>query len=310
MKKIVLLLKNLNIPYLIGPSKNVGIGVVGINCPFCAENGLSSDKSFHLGFFSEGNFSCWRCNESGNLYKAISKITSIDYSTFQEMYKQVNRNEDSEIAKAIIRHNLSTVPPIPREAVDIKLCVDSISLNNWLKRRKFDIENLASYTVKFCSYGEYDNYLIIPIYNGGGEYVGFQARDVTDQQKSKYDFPANFKANNYLYGFNNISEFGSAYNYILITEGVTNVWRIGLPSIATFGKALSDKQRNLLIKSKYDLIFAWDFDAKFNIQKEISWWREYGVSCKAIYLPKGYDPDKFIVDFGMEKFGNLVRNAI
>jgi len=306
------ILKRLNIKYRIGPCKNVGVGVIGVCCPYCEEHGLTKDKSFHLGIFKEGNFSCWRCNETGNLYKILNKLTGLSFEQYKSLVDNTKLHVESieDTVKSNLRQNIrqDKIANIKIEKPEVLYDLRPnrfLEVDNWCKRRQFDIELLNSWGVKYCDRGKYAYCLIIPIYDRNNNYVGFQAADITKNAKSKYKFPAGFKANHYLYGLNkNLNN-----DELIIVEGVTDVWRIGEKAVGSFGKRLSAEQRTILLEHNAKIIIAWDSDAINAAQREVAWWQDLGRTVKYVRLPHGYDPDTFIRKYGMNKWKHLVKNC-
>lgn len=66
-------LDDMGIEYSTG-GDNVSSGWVGIQCPFC------SDHKNHLGInLNHKNFSCWICNERGDVVKLIQELEGISF---------------------------------------------------------------------------------------------------------------------------------------------------------------------------------------------------------------------------------------
>lgn len=310
------ILKQLNISFKKGPQKNIGIDMIGLNCPYCYKHGLSKDKSNHLGIFPNGTFSCWRCNESGNLFKLLKDLVKIDKATYDRLVNTSFHSEEETvnnlITKKLITKKENIVPQMPLEAKPIENCGTSIALQNWLGRRKFDLELLKKWGIYYCDHGVLFNHVIIPVYDKNGEYVGYQSTDVTGTSPRKYYFPPKFQAKNYLYGEQFISSIDSSANYVIVVEGVTDAWRIKDNVVATLGKQITDAQRNLLKEMNAILLFALDNDSIIDIKREVEWWRDYGCESYGIYLPEPppkYDPDKYIIDFGYDAWYKLIKES-
>ncbi len=91
--------------------------------------------------------------------------------------------------------------------------------------------------------GDYKFRIIIPIYHEG-ELVSYQGRDITGKQKDKYKTCYDTNIKNYLYGLDYVTN-----DKVIITEGVTDVWRLGKGNaVATFGINFTMKQVRLIIR--------------------------------------------------------------
>jgi hypothetical protein len=67
---------------------------------------------------------------------------------------------------------------------------------------------------------------------------GWQARLVSGESKLKYFSCPGWKKSEHLYGITKARQFG----FMLLCEGVTDVWRVDGPAVAIFGKTLSNSQ--------------------------------------------------------------------
>lgn len=133
--------------------------------------------------------------------------------------------------------------------------VESVLVNRYLSDRGFDPSVLeAKYLIRAvlqdAAYsndkGEVLNIrqprVLIPIVQHR-ILVGWQARSIDPTEKKyKYLFPTGMQKSRWLYNLDQALMFPD----ILITEGITNVWRIGEDSIALFGKVLHYPQLRLM----------------------------------------------------------------
>ena len=107
-RQIIDILQKIDIPYTTAPTKNVSVGFIGIKCPFC------EDRSNHCGIATDaGNFSCWRCRESGPFIKLLRKLTGESEKYCQELIDGVNLHfkEDSlETIEKIINQHRMKIP--------------------------------------------------------------------------------------------------------------------------------------------------------------------------------------------------------
>jgi hypothetical protein len=121
----------------------------------------------------------------------------------------------------------------------------------YLRSRGYDTGWLGrTMRVGFCpiSYPEFrtaQGRIIIPVYHNG-TYVGWQSRypyegDPPDGSPRYYTMPG-MKKTLVLYNY----DVAKTYPFVVICEGCCDVWRVGPPAVALFGKTLSAVQEQLL----------------------------------------------------------------
>ena len=219
--------------------KNVTSGWININCPF------HPDKTFHLGFDPKtGNFHCWHC-------KSISPKKIVQHfirNNWQEVFNKY-------LVKNQIRNGLKK-----REEREIP---DKIKLpqNRWterhqtyLMRRGFNPEVIKE-KHKIIGTDHLDPFypmrIIIPIFYQGNV-ISFQTRDVTGKAELRYKGLDKEKEilpmKEILYNIDNCKK-----EWVVLTEGVFDVWRFGDNCCCTFGVSYTKKQLSLL--NKYKKIF-------------------------------------------------------
>ena len=165
--------------------------------------------------------------------------------------------------------------------------------------RGFTIENLCKYKVGYCSHSPElryaSNKIIIPIYMDGVE-CGWQARCIGAPPvgRPKYYTAPGMHKRNVLYNF----DIARDQDYIVLTEGVMDAWRVGDSGVCSFGKSLSIAQAKLLAKAKKRVIVMYDNDLT---EKEnntvLNRLLAVGLTPIRIAIPDGYkDPDSMPYD--------------
>jgi len=133
------------------------------------------------------------------------------------------------------------------------------------------------------------NRLIIPIYFED-ELVSFQGADMTLKAEVKYKTEVS-EVNRYLYNWDNLDLH---FDYLILTEGILDAWRLGENSLATFGTTLSKAQFELILcYNPKKLIFAWDSDAFFVAEREAQKFEPFIDEVYTISFPEGEDPDSY-----------------
>jgi DNA primase len=248
MINIIKLFKDFNIPHLT-EGKNCQAGWVNTNCPFC------NDKSNHLGYNLTGHyFNCWHCGKL-DLYKVIKRLT---HGNVYEIIKKYS------ISTAVRQHLKK------KEIIKKKLIVPETKLKQIHKKyligRNFDPDFLIK---KYDLRGTinvpngYKYRIIAPIYYKG-EIVSFQGRDVTGKQELRYKACKQEREvvchQNILYNLDNCKK-----EWIVIVEGITDVWRLGDNSASVFGIEYTPYQVSCL--SSYKTVFT-IFDDEEEAQKQ------------------------------------------
>lgn len=265
------LLRDYNIPFAIpGEHHHCTEGWVNINCPFCGGD------NYHLGVSTEHSGShCWRCG-GHHTTKTISKVLDIsnrEANRILEKYQRGGRPAAKEAKVAIY---------------PLKLPQPTIKLNElgseYLQGRGFDAERLKwewgllqTGPVSFLDMISYNNRILIPIH-WDGEMVSFQSRDITGKNEKKYlacpSKREKIRHKDIIYGK---EEYWTKTDTLIIVEGITDVWRLGECSVATFGISFTMEQ--VLKLSKMAREFFVIFDNEPQAQEQA---RKLAVKLKAL----------------------------
>jgi DNA primase len=117
----------------------------------------------------------------------------------------------------------------------------------YMASRKFDLHELSEMWGVVYAH-------MYPVRIGGTDYSwlagrifipcgdGWQARALDDSSRCKYYSQAGWKKSREVYNQVEARKFP----FVLVAEGVTDVWRIGFPGVALFGKAASPQQLRVL----------------------------------------------------------------
>lgn len=227
-------------------------GWINTACPFCSGN-----PGLHLGYnVDENYFMCWRCGWYPTT-KVIAKLTNTNEGAAKTLIKQyggrVQRTKEVR----------------PKSIKPFKFPSGITSLSNthkqYLLRRGFDPDRLESLwglqstgPISLLDGIDYKHRIIAPI-EWDGTIVSFQGRDATDRHAKKYlACPKERETIHHkeiLYGHQAMwSEVG------IVCEGITDVWRLGEQSCATFGIKYTPKQLRLLAKLFSRLFIIFDDD--------------------------------------------------
>lgn len=163
-----------------------------------------------------------------------------------------------------------------------------------VETRKFTLDMLEPYNLGYCSHSSQLRYasdkIIIPIYMDGEE-RGWQARCVGAPPvgRPKYYTAPGMHKREVLYNY----DVAKTQDYIVLTEGVMDAWRVGPAGVCSFGKSLSNAQAKLLQKANKPVIVMYDNDLTAREEKIVlNRLLAVDLSPKRIAIPDGYkDPD-------------------
>ena len=225
--------------------ENVSSGWIGIDCPFCGDSGQHA--SFHL---TAGGFHCWKCIKKHKTRSAIKALTGVSWrevtGIMEEYFSGFGDSSGRLIEEEIVKQPF-VYPgnyPIHNE------------MKKYLKVRGFDPEYvIGKYQL---GWGGVDGYnklrMIIPVLFNK-RIVSYQGRDITNQQKIRYQdctkASAKIYHKNILYNLDNCNE-----NWCIAVEGVTDVWSLGDNVCATFGTGYTDAQV-IMLSDFFDRVIIW-----------------------------------------------------
>jgi len=241
------LYEDFSIPYAPEGHRHYRDGWINTNCPFC-----SGHEGMHLGWEIESNhYYCWRCG----FHKTTTTISKLLRITEQEV-KHIIRQY-----RVGITTTKETKAKIRRKAFRLPSNTEPLSVRHkqYLERRGFDPDYLETQygllgtgPVSTLDKINYKFRIIAPIYwIHGDDQVSFQGRDITNRSKLKYitcpkDRELIFhKDILYMNTFPNDLSL-PPFDIGICVEGITDVWRFGDYSFATFGIEYTHKQVRLI----------------------------------------------------------------
>lgn len=284
-----------------------------VNCPFCYDTRKRLWINHRWGFFDPRT-------QTRNLWLAIcynqSCLNSYDrqIALYRDVFSEVG--DGTDVVLAGTKPTAASREVVwPGKLTPIHLLSDTFSAICYLRDRGFDPKQLGrDLRVSYCFDADYEfrvatNRIIIPI-RMNGQNVGWQARFVgtpPNKETPKYYTMPGFKKTQYLYNLDRARQ----YPFVVICEGVTDVWRVGPTSVALFGKTLSTTQRLLLgtYWGQGAAVVLLDSDAQDNAQGVYDSLRDVVARRVLVRLPEGKDPgdldrgqlDQLILEAGREQ---------
>jgi DNA primase len=188
------------------------------------------------------------------------------------------------------------------------------------KRFKFDILEKAGLIIPNKKGGFYDrfrNRIIFPIISIQNRVVGFGGR-VMDASKPKYiNSPETIVYNKTktLYGLSVSKKYIREKKSVFITEGYFDfltLFASGITNaVSTLGTALTSDHIRLLRGYTDNMTLVYDSDDAGikAAERSINLFIKEGISVSVMTLPKGFDPDSFLIKFKKEAFFELAKKS-
>lgn len=278
-------------------------------CPFCGK-----EQHFYINKKTQ-MFDCKKCGEFGNIYKLLrflDKTYLLNGATIE--------NTDTIVSvRSMLASELESSEVSVTELPEVKMPVGWRVLRNsnpYLLNRGITPELCERY--KFGStkmLRKYDNYVLIPIYDGGKirGYIGRYGSKKVPDGKLRYNNSVGTQFAKLLFGYDEITENTAT---VILVEGifdkiavdkVLRLWESEeVKCVCTFGKKISAEQiEKLKVKGVSRVILLYDFDAI----KEI---KRYGIELEnhfvtSITYTTKKDIDECTAEEALAVFANLKR---
>ena len=261
-----------NIPYET-TGKNSSSDFFQMNCPFCDDSGQHFGFSKTMGY---GN--CWKCGNH-SLFNILQMMTDLDYHELRSVIVNysgsviLNKKEPSKYSKAS-KCELPQTGYIVYNKKAVK----------YLTNRNFHVPKVTC-DWNLCAtgpIGEYKFRIVAPIYYQN-RLVSYQDRDITGKAELRYKA---CKIENEvlhhkhtLYGIDNVKN-----RKAVIVEGITDCWRLGHGSIATFGTGYTSEQINMMVKHLDKAFICYDDFAEEQGEKLAETLNGLGVSVEILSI--------------------------
>ena len=250
--KIQELLNDYNIPFQTEGHKHCRPGWVNMECPFCSGN-----PGLHLGYNEEKNFCvCWRCGYH-KIENVFTALLNISWREAKELIRQYGGHSFSQ--------PVLTKPRVKNFKFPSNCGQMEKPHRDYLIQRKFNPEQLehdwnlmGTGPISLLDRKNYKHRIIIPI-TWNGKIVSFQGRDITGKSELRYKACPQDREliphQTILYGRQEMwNDIG------ICVEGVTDVWRLGFSSFATFGISFTPSQIHNIVKHFKKVVILFDDD--------------------------------------------------
>jgi len=246
-----------------------------VHCPL-------GDHNFHLGLGPVSN-SCFIHGGSHNLSELITSFTNCSSSDVSKIIKKYSEKDWDFDFKEL--HKRSDVKQIFYPYFDL-----TDRAKQYLIDRGFSPSHLIyKYNISYQpNFGKFAGRIIIPFYEDGRlvSYCGRRIDSGNPKYRNLEDGDSVIPIKNCLYGLDFCEK-----DYVVVVEGVTDVWKMGDNFVALSGNSLSEEQKIKLVKRFKTIIVMLDagfVDEGLKIVKKISPYRR----C-INFMISGGDPGDF-----------------
>ena len=200
---------------------------------------------------------------------------------------------------------------------------DNTYLYNVLTKKNYDINKLDELGLitkdGIKGYDRFVNRIMIPICNLEGNVVGFTGRIFNNEDAAKYINSKEtiiYKKGNILFNYHNAKNYIRESKCAIIVEGNMDAIRLyssGIRNVlALMGTALTKEQVTVLKKLRVPIVLMLDSDnagelATLNIGEELT---KNNIETKVVRLTGAKDPDEYIVNYGVEKFKDVIKHSV
>ena len=279
-------------------------------CPFCPPTKHDGKRKLSVNF-TKNLYHCWRCGASGrasDLLKQYSNINSKDlnnyaFKDFEKTSKLHFRNFDAfkrdsnEIKTELFAY----------DNIAVKILENSLpNARMYLNSRGITDEEIKYYDIR-VGLDAYKGRILIPTYDDFGNVTYFVARDYLGTSPMKYFNAKDTNKSEHVWNLNNAKEGDT----IIITEGCfsgISANRIpNMTAVCTFGKAMSEKQIQLITKHKpKEIILSLDGDVteKETLRTLKMIRRFYSGVLTVAHLPADKDPN----DMTLEEYQDVINH--
>lgn len=278
-------------------------------CPFC------NDVGFHLYInytYGEKNYKGYRTFATAHCFHGCLDDKDKREELYNLLYAFPLPNQFKSIIVPICEEPEKEILPPGKLILLSQLPPDHPAILYLVEARQFPLPLLDYYGVCYC-YESATNPLaigriVIPIWFKG-EYKGWQTRKIGDGKAGgiEYCTAPGMRKSRLIYNY----DVAINQDYVVICEGVTDVWRVGPAGICLFGKSASVEQIRLIKEGwgKKDICLLLDPDASKETAKL---YENLTKDCKNVFvvkLPEGIKDAALMNYDDLQKLIMEVRNG-
>jgi len=226
------ILKELNIPYKIEGHHHCTQNFIQIDCPYCGHD----SQKWHMGYSIEDNYvNCWQCGHH-NLITTLIEITGKRFYEIKKLLDGLDADyikREKPTGKLIIPSGIKHLSSVHKKYLHSRGF-------NWRKvERIWQIKGIGIAP-------KLQWRIFIPIIYHS-EIVSWTTRSISKRESvtryiSASEQEESMPHHELLYG----EDF--ARGAVIVTEGVFDVWKIGIGAVCTFSTGYSQKQIERIVK--------------------------------------------------------------
>ncbi len=281
---------------VLGAGKRTARGNQAYHCPFCNHHKPKLEVNFTENKKGYNPFQCWVCGKKGKTIKSLFKALKVSPDKFIELGKLVKTG--SHVEDVIVEN----IVELPKEFIPFFPDDKTIKWKQayyYLKSRGITNDDIIKYNIGYCTFGRYQNMIIIPSYDKDGTLNYFTGRSFEKDPFIKYRNPECSR---------DIIPFELFINWdspLVLCEGPFDAMAIKRNAIPLLGKNIQSNLLKRIVQSTVKKIYiALDTDAIKQALKHCEYLLNQG---KEVYLVEldGKDPS----DLGFSYFTKLIQNT-
>jgi DNA primase len=265
------------------------------SCPFCKHR-----KPKLVINVESGVYNCWTCHpptKGRNLVYLLKKANAHPdhVREMKSYFSHGHQKEEIEEAQVV------TLPKEFKPLYDNSdTSFDRKRAIAYLRSRNVNEDDIKKYNIGYCSFGRYQNRVIVPSYDHRNVINYFVARSMQKNSSAPYDAPSCTKSE--IIGMENMINWSVP---VILCEGAFDAIAIKRNALPLFGKTIPKAVMTKLVESTVKTVYlALDEDALKQSMDYAKQLLDYG---KEVYLLdlKGKDPSVL----GFEKMISLLHVA-
>lgn len=262
-------------------------GEVQVRCPECVIRRGTPDKKKHLYInIPKALYHCFRCDASGRIDLNVTKTYTYTSSGPEEGLSP----EKLPLGMISLREAVNLYPEVAHFVMIRKLPIHLYPTWGYYKNELHSEFNVAG-----LSSG-----IIIPLFFND-KYRGYVIRFINPMYEGKWKYSKNTHVKNFLYNYDAVRG-GECY----VVEGVFDTLTLPECSVATFGKAMSDRQMELLSSKFNKVTLMYDGDAYVESLRYAIKLHKFMYEVYVVQLHKYRDP----FDYSREELLSLPRRHV
>ncbi|HCG77407.1 TPA: DNA primase [bacterium] len=256
--------------------------------------------------------------ETKNLRQQLIKINNAAAAYFYDNLTRTKRANDY-LAKRGITENSIKRFKLGYAEKSTEALKKSLEKKGFSKDILFKSGLLRLSEEKDFYYDYFRDRIIFPIQNERGECIAFGGRVLDDSALPKYlNSPETllYHKGKVLYGFSLAKEAIGKKKRVIIVEGyldLIKIFQAGIENVAaSLGTALTLDQIRVFKRWTENIMLCFDSDEAGYIStcRAFESLLEEGLKVKAVFLPQGYDPDRYITEKGAKAFQEKIDQAL